>query len=194
MGHVPARSPRVRACAGIRHCASRKPGRMRPGATLNAMPRILIIAYGNPLRSDDSIAWRAADALQGKLSKHQVEIIRLHQLGPELAETASHAEYLIFIDAVSDPSSFPGEIRVDEVRSEPVDPKEASRFSHALSPQTVMALAESLYGARTKVFIVAVTGANFDHGESLSPPVEAALPVLIDHIQGIVQSFWQGKA
>ena len=158
------------------------------------MPRILIIAYGNPLRSDDAIAWRAADALSKKLPKPEVEIVRLHQLSPELAETASHAEYLIFIDAASDPSSVPGEIRVEEVHSEPVDAKEAPRFSHALSPHTVMALAESLYYAKPKAFLVTVTGATFDHGESLSAPVAAALPVLIDRIEGIVQAFLRTKA
>src|SRR5579862_9528285 len=55
--------------------------------------KILIIAYGNPLRCDDGIAWRAADALAQKLSDSDVEIVRLHQLAPELAETISHFKW-----------------------------------------------------------------------------------------------------
>jgi hydrogenase maturation protease len=159
---------------------------MRP-ATLNAMPRILIVAYGNPLRSDDGVAWRAADGLEAKLAKSEVEIVRLHQLAPEIAERANRSDAIIFIDAASDPSSLPGEIRVEEIRSERTDAKTASRYSHALSPQTVMTLAESLYGAKPRAILVTVTGANFDHGESLSAPVDAALPVLIDRIEGIVR-------
>jgi hydrogenase maturation protease len=158
------------------------------------MFRVLILAYGNPLRSDDGIAWRAADALEAKLPKYEVEILRLHQLGPELAEIASRSEFIIFLDAASVPSSLPGEIRVEEIGSERTDPREASPFSHVLSPQTVITLADTLYGAHPKAILITVTGANFDHGESLSPSVEAALPVLIDRIEGVVQKHSGKKA
>lgn len=179
---------------GCRHCSRRCATRTKyVRATLNIMPRILIIAYGNPLRSDDGVAWRAADALESKLPKSEVEILRLHQLGPELAETARHADHLVFIDAAADPSTLPGEIRAEEVRPQPDDPNGASRFSHVLSPQTVITLANSLYGAKPKAVLVSVTGANFEHGESLSPPVTAALPVMIDRIEGIVQALLQEK-
>lgn len=151
------------------------------------MPHILIVAYGNPLRSDDGIAWRAADALQTRLPKSEVEVLRLHQLSPEIAEAASNAEYLIFVDAASDPSSIPGEIRVEEIYPGRIDPKDMATFSHALSPKAVMALAESLYGARPRAVLVTVAGENFEHGESLSAPVQAVLPVLIDRIEAIVQ-------
>lgn len=153
------------------------------------MPRIFIVAYGNPLRSDDGVAWRAADALEGKFAESAVEIVRLHQLGPELAETASHSECLIFIDAASAPSSTPGEIHVEEIPPGPIDPNAAPRFSHVLSPQALLSLAETLYSARGKAFLATITGASFEHGESLSPPVQAALPVLIDRIERIVQAF-----
>lgn len=166
---------------------------MRP-PLLNIMPRILIVAYGNPLRSDDGVAWRAADALEGNLPKPDVEVLRLHQLGPELADTASRSECVIFIDAASEPSSLPGEIRVEQVPLVPIDPEAASRFSHVLSPQAVMTLAESLYGAKPKAILVTVTGASFEHGESLSPPVQAALPVVTQRVAAIVQGFLRRKA
>jgi hydrogenase maturation protease len=158
------------------------------------MPRVLIVAYGNPLRSDDGVAWRAADALEAKIPKPEVEILRLHQLGPELSEIASHSESLIFIDAASFPSGIPGEMRVAEIRSESADRTDAASFSHVLTPQTVITLTDALYGIKPRALVVTVTGANFDHGESLSPPVEAALPVLIDRIEGIVQSLVREKA
>jgi hydrogenase maturation protease len=169
------------------HCALRlQPRTKASGATLNPVPRILIIAYGNPLRSDDGVALRAADALENKLPKAEVQILRLHQLGPELAETASWSEYLIFVDAASNPSSMPGEICVVEIH--PEDGEDPSRFSHVLTPRHIVGLAVTLYDAKPKAILVTLTGASFDHGESLSPPVEAALPVLIDRIEGIVQS------
>jgi len=154
------------------------------------MPRILIVAYGNPMRSDDGVAWRAADALEARLPSSVVEILRLHQLGPELAETASRSEYVIFIDAAADPSCLPGEIRVVDVDPEDAAP---SRFWHAVSPQTVIGLSESLYGVKLKAIVVTATGENFDHGNTLSPAVSAAIPPLIDRIERIVRAFLHGK-
>ena len=63
------------------------------------MARVLIVAYGNPMRSDDGIAWRAADALAPKVSESDVEILRLHQLTPELADAVRNFGTVIFVDA-----------------------------------------------------------------------------------------------
>lgn len=156
------------------------------------MPRVLIVAYGNPLRSDDGVAWRAADALEGKLASVDVEILRLHQLAPELAERVSRSEWIVFIDAASEPSRLPGEIRVEEIRSE-VDRNDETRFTHVLSPQTVLALAAGLYHTKPKALLVTLTGDNFDHGEVLSSAASTALPVLIDRIDALVQAFLRAQ-
>jgi hydrogenase maturation protease len=58
----------------------------------------LIIAYGNPLRNDDGLAWSVADALERKLGPASVEIVRLQQLAPELAEKVCRFQTIIFID------------------------------------------------------------------------------------------------
>jgi hydrogenase maturation protease len=144
------------------------------------MPRLLIIAYGNPLRSDDGVAWRAAAALQKIFSPDKAEILALHQLGPELAENASRSECVIFVDA-STGSGLPGEIQVKELQSD--SDHETSPFCHAMSPSQVLALAAQLYNFRPRAFSTTVVGENFSHGESLSPLVEAALPALLARIE-----------
>jgi hydrogenase maturation protease len=149
--------------------------------------KVLIVAYGNPLRCDDGIAWRAADALEGKFSEDEVEILRLHQLAPELAETASHFKWVIFVDAAA-PSAGqgePGEIRFEKLTQEDSN---ATRFSHVVSPQTIVVLAARLFDADVKAFLATVIGANFDHGDSFSPAVSDALPILISKIESFVQS------
>ena len=144
-------------------------------------PRLLIIAYGNPLRSDDGVAWRAAAALQENFSIEQAEILTLHQLGPELAENASRSECAIFIDAAAGPGR-PGEIRVKEL-SESDSDHQTSAFCHAMTPSQVLALAAQLYHCRPRAYSTTVVGESFNHGESLSPPVEAALPALVARIE-----------
>ena len=156
------------------------------------MPRVLIIAFGNPLRCDDGLAWHAADRLAGRFSSEDVEILRTHQLAPDLAETISHCESIIFVDAASvevSGNGHPGEIREIQVSSSGSPP----RFSHQLSPSAVVALAHKLYGAKPRAVSVTLTGECFDHGESLSPVITAALPVLVARIETLVQQRLSGE-
>ncbi len=148
------------------------------------MPRVLIVAYGNPLRSDDGVAWQAADLLSEKFSDPDVEILRLHQLAPELAETLGGFERVIFIDAaLHGPDIRPGAIRVEEINDQTPD---MTSFTHAFSPTKVLALGAELYGVTTRALSVTVQGANFDHGNVLSELVARALPELISTIERLV--------
>jgi len=148
--------------------------------------RVLIVAYGNPLRSDDGVAWRAADLLAEKYSESKVEILRLQQLAPELSEVISHFATVIFIDAaMADNNSAPGQIHVEEVASQAR--AETPRFTHAISPQIVVALAAKLYGAELQTFLVTVIAVSLEHGDALSPSVAAALPSLVSEVDRLVE-------
>src|SRR5579872_298200 len=150
------------------------------------MARVLVVAYGNPLRCDDGIAWRAADALEGRFSGDEVEILRLHQLVPELAEIVSRFATVIFIDAAAGGAkTIPGQIQVKEIAAQAR--ADASGFAHVISPQTVTALAATLYSAKPQTFLLTVTAASFDHGDVLSLSVEAALPDLISKVAWLVE-------
>ena len=152
------------------------------------MPPILIVAYGNPLRSDDGVAWRAADTLEGKFPEHNIEILRLHQLGPELAESITHFDSVIFLDAAfPTESTKPGEILIQPILPD-ANAADASRFSHVVTPQTVVTLASALYRANVNAQLVTITGENFDHGEALSKSVTAAFPSLISKIEQLVRA------
>jgi hydrogenase maturation protease len=150
------------------------------------MARVLIIAYGNPMRCDDGLAWRAADELERKLSGSEIEILRAHQLAPEMAEDIIRCDIVIFVDAASADSrnGKPGEVRCLEVGL----PQGPPRFSHQLSPGTVLALGRQLYGASPRAFAVTLTGQCFDHGESLSAVVAAGIPALVERIEALVQA------
>jgi len=149
------------------------------------MPRILILAYGNPLRSDDGVAWRIANQL--RLTLPDVEIQSFHQLGPELAEAVTHFERVLFLDAASPREGVkPGQIRIEPVLPD-ATAGDASRFSHVVTPNTVVTLAATLYGVDVQAQLVTITGENFEHGESLSSPVTAALPALVAEIERIVR-------
>ena len=155
------------------------------------MPKILIIAYGNPLRSDDGVAWKAAEALQGRLPAADIEILVLQQLGPELAESISRCEGVIFVDAASGGEN-PGEIRIRAMNADLAN-AEAPRFCHALPPVALLGLAERLYGARPRAYSATIEGQSFEHGETLTAVVAAALPAFVSRIEELVGTLLAGE-
>jgi hydrogenase maturation protease len=137
------------------------------------MPQVLIIAYGNPLRCDDGLAWHAADLLQELTSSSAVEIITCHQLTPELALSVSQAATVLFIDAAR--NGVAGELISARIEPE----RFSSLFSHEFSPPAILEAAQELYGKSPQAFAISLVGECFDHGETLSPKVRVSLPKLI---------------
>jgi hydrogenase maturation protease len=142
---------------------------------LETMPRVLIVACGNPLRCDDGLAWRAVEDLH-RLRQQDVEIIAQHQLTPELASPVSQVERVLFLDAAR--RGQPGEIRCELVL--PVHASGA--FTHNFSPASILSLAHELYGKAPQAYVISLSGECFDHGETISATVEAALPGFVELI------------
>src|SRR3954466_9885930 len=153
------------------------------------MSRTLIVAYGNPLRCDDGVAWRAADALANTFPESDVEILRLHQLAPEVADAAQNRELVLFVDAacVDDIENVrSGEIRVREIQTR-AGHRGPGHFSHVYSPEKALDLARELYNATPKSAVITVAGENFEHGDRLSAPVASALPELLATIERLIK-------
>ena len=151
-------------------------------------PRILIVAYGNPLRSDDGIAWHAAEILRRQFPPPPIEILCVHQLAPELAEAASRVDDLIFIDAACD--GEPGRIDVAEVGPA----GEPASFSHQLTPGQIVALCQQLYDVLPRAFTISIAGKSFEHGDALSDELRAVLPRLVGKVRELVEAFISARS
>jgi hydrogenase maturation protease len=123
------------------------------------MARLLVIGYGNPLRGDDGLGWRAAEDLAREFPNDDVEIRTCHQLLPEQVDLVSRVETTFFIDAAQD--GEPG-----EVKCAPVTPqRETSSSSHQLSPAAIPAWFRELYGRHPRAFALSICGGCFEMGE-----------------------------
>src|SRR5512133_3683295 len=142
-------------------------------------PRILVIAYGNPLRCDDGVAWQAAEALRRELQ--WAEVICVHQLTPELAESVSLAETVVFLDAARDRT--PGTVHCEVIAPEVGN----IRFSHHLNPGELLSLCRDLYSARPHAFLISMNGQRFEHGGKLTAAALRAIPVALNHVSAIVR-------
>lgn len=145
------------------------------------LAKVAIIGCGNPLRRDDGLAWHAARELRQRLSPEQAEILCVHQLTPELAEMASRADTVIFLDAAA--KGVPGQVSCQAVRDETA----GYDFSHHLTPAGIMAMAAQLYGASPHAFVVSLCGETFDHGDEVSSTVATGLPKMVSAVQELIR-------
>jgi hydrogenase maturation protease len=176
-------------------------GSPRSDAPGDAAGGVLVIGYGNTLRSDDGVGWYAAVLLaadprlaasSGTGDSHDsgpLEVLARHQLTPELALDMSRASLVILIDASADDP--PGVIVVRSVAAEAQAGGGPGASSHHVGPGELLAVALELYGAAPTAFVVRIGAAHMEVGESLSPEVAAALPAAVDAAIEIVLTHWR---
>jgi hydrogenase maturation protease len=134
---------------------------------------VLVVAWGNPLREDDAVAWHVVEGLRGLRPRPGLPLLRLrhaHQLAPEMADAVSRAAAVVFVDARAD--GDPGRVRSERVRPEAV----TAPLAHSLEPQGLLLIAETVYGRAPRAVLVSVAGERFGVGEELSPRVRRAVP------------------
>jgi hydrogenase maturation protease len=151
------------------------------------MLRILIIGYGNPLRGDDGIGWRAAQTLSEQIQSPEVRVVVCHQLTPELAQDVSGAETVIFVDAARDLP--PGKIRcAPVVAAGETEPSPPVSYSHHVSPLSILNVCRELYSAEPGAFLVSVGGERFGVVGGLSATGTKALKEVIECVQNFIST------
>jgi hydrogenase maturation protease len=143
--------------------------------------KTLILGYGNTLRKDDGLGVYAAQALASATLPTDVEILVCHQLSPELSSTLAQVEQAIFIDAtLAVGGETPGTIKTRSLHPRTTQP---SGITHHFDPETLLAMAETLYGHVPQATLFSVATTSFDLEDGISPEVAAALPVLLASIE-----------
>jgi hydrogenase maturation protease len=143
--------------------------------------KTLILGYGNTLRKDDGLGVYAAQALDQLTLSGDVEIRTCQQLSPELSPLLAQVDHAVFIDAALDSrGDMPGTIRTRTLKPRTSQP---GSITHHFDPETLLAMAETLYGHAPQAMLFSVTAASFDLEEGLSPEVLAVLPILVEKIK-----------
>ncbi len=151
------------------------------------MRNVLVIGWGNSLRSDDCVGLYAVRELQKMLQQPNVEFVECPQLQPELAERISHSDLAVFIDAATD--GIGGEINY-----EPVRPARTSAIlSHGSDPGTLLGAAKELYGHAPTALLATVSGECFGYGTKLSPEVEVSMKGVTQRVSEIIEEFLNEK-
>ncbi len=144
--------------------------------------RALVLTCGNPQRGDDGVAEKVAEALLAGFCDAETKVQCQQQWVPELAESISEAELVIFVDASAELK--PGEVRSQGVKACATSPQS---FTHSMTPAGLLALAKQLYGnAPTAAYLVTIGGDSFELSEELTDVVWHAIPVALDQIKAIL--------
>jgi hydrogenase maturation protease len=144
--------------------------------------RAMVIGCGNPLRGDDAAGPVVVERLREELEAIGVGVIACHQLLPEMAEPISRCRTAIVVDASVELA--PGEVRAREV--EPTGGQNG--FVHAFDPPGLLWMARRLYGAAPRMHLVAVGGGTWDRPDQLSPEVEAAVGLVMNHVRRLLST------
>ena len=121
----------------------------------------LVIGIGNSLRGDDGVGVLLAEQVGGR---------SVQQLTPELAAELAELEAVLFIDAWLAPAGGPPQL------VELIPAGAGAPDTHRLEPAELLAISQALYGRAPAACLLQVPAHVFEHGNTLSAQLQAALP------------------
>lgn len=163
----------------------------------NLLKKILIIGYGNPDREDDGVAWHVLCNVAQRLNRpvpedyqegfpetnENPELFFELQLIPENAEIVGLADLVFFVDAHT--GNIP-----EDLQAKPLSPfYQASPFTHHLTPETCLSLAETIYGKSPEAYLITIRGFEFGFSRSLSPKTQELAAEASDKIFKMISPY-----
>ena len=154
--------------------------------------KILVIAYGNRDRQDDGAGWHILAKTTRRLGlvppenpgdwvesvDGKTRWLYLYQLLPEMAEDLTAYQRVIFIDAHNSPE-------LPDVIFKPVLPVwEQSGFTHHMSAEGFLSIAQTLFGTYPQANMLSVRGFSFEFEHELSHKTA----VLVDQAVALLES------
>lgn len=141
---------------------------------------MLVIGYGNTLRSDDGVGPKTVEAIE-QLALPGVQTLVCGLLTPELADPISKARRVIFVDAAVDAPR--------EVQLRPLEPAESSQImAHAADPRTMLALARDVFGHAPEAWWLTIPAREIGIGETLTPFAQRGMDHAIEEIERFMAS------
>jgi hydrogenase maturation protease len=148
---------------------------MNPVPAVPIEAELLVIGYGNSLRSDDGVGPRVAEAVE-ELHLPGVRTLVCQLLTPEYADAIASARRVIFVDAAVD--------KTDGVHFRKLEPGETSQLmAHAADPRTMLALARDVFGRTPEAWWLTIPAIQMGFGTDYSPVTEAGFHTAVAEIK-----------
>jgi hydrogenase maturation protease len=149
------------------------------GGLSGAGDKIVVIGYGNSLRTDDGVGPYVATSV-ASWGVPELVSVAVHQLTPELAELLASATLAIFVDARltsggENVEILPLELSIDH-----------RIHGHVCDPRSLLALALALHGRTPQSWLATIPAANFSVGEGLSITARRGVQQALDSIAALL--------
>ena len=140
------------------------------------MKKVLIFGYGNPGRQDDALGVMLADHMEKWAEEKGIKSIDFdtnYQLNIEDALTISEYDMVIFADASIE--------QITGFKLTKVIPSQKTEFTmHAMSPDFVLHLCQSLYDKYPSTYLLHIKGFEFEMKEILTTSGKENLSLAYD--------------
>jgi hydrogenase maturation protease len=142
--------------------------------------KTLVLGLGNPILTDDGVAFAVVDELTGQVDRSDVTVNRASVGGLGLLELLVGYDKVIILDAIQTDGAVPGEIHCLSPDEHHGNLRAAS--THDVSLATALELGHRLRkDLPEEIVILAVEAADVEtFGEELTPAVAAAVPTAVE--------------
>lgn len=151
-------------------------------SSLNVVP-FVVVGVGNPMRGDDGIGPAAIGLLRQPGLAADVELMVIDGEATRLVEAWQGRHVAVVVDATI-LGSVPGSIHRVEVGVDQLPGWSPGASSHSTGLADAVELGRALDRLPQRLIIFGIEPANVALGAGLSKPVEAALPTLVQAIEG----------
>lgn len=146
--------------------------------------RVLVLGYGNPGRQDDGLGPALVKELEA-CTPEGVTLDADYQLNIEDATAVAEHDVVLFVDASKD-AAAPYELYEAQPSTE------ITFTSHAVSPESVLAIAEDHFGGSPDAWVLAIRGYEFEFVEELTPQARENLGAALAFVRTLIRT-WQGE-
>ena len=144
------------------------------------MKPIVIVGFGNTLRTDDGFGQIVAQQLRSVLGDYPAVIIHQYtQLLPEHTELFRDARMVLFIDA---DRLQPGAIHFHVLPSQHTPETPSLPLPHMMTAENLVRLAHAILPKPPRAYLLSAGGYSFDAGENLTDEMKQIVKRVVSEI------------
>lgn len=151
--------------------------------------RILVVGLGSPIMSDDAVGLRVAETIE-KMGMDDVDVRQEAVGGLDIIPILWGYRHAVIVDAIQSHAYDPGTVMIFD--PEDFEPTVTNASAHEINLATAMHMGRNLDpdNAPESVRFVAIEVEDIiTVSESMTPPVEAAVPKAVDATMHIIKEF-----
>jgi hydrogenase maturation protease len=155
--------------------------------------KTLVIGLGNPILGDDGVGWRVAEEIARKTADQpDVEVDCVALGGLSLMERLTGSEHVILVDSIFTGKKPLGSVSTFRLTELPDLTSGHTTAVHDTSLRNAFSVGRSMnipLPQDEDVVIVSIEAENiYDFSETLSPPVETAVPQAVEAVLQLIQN------